>query len=199
LNDLERKAEFFANLASINDLAKLSRAEKEQLMVDAVKAGLLSSVFMNMKARAKKDKAFMKSWGEPNNIPGPWLFVWQVHPWARSLIGDLVDDGEADVRGFDDALNRNHWRPEKWVLDKRSSRVEPQPIMNGVMFTALQEVVHMSPFPFNRCRQCSKFFVPKKNQKYCSKTCATTALAPWKKKYMKDYMADRRKSGKGVE
>jgi hypothetical protein len=192
MNDIQRKAEFYAKLASIDKLENLERKEKEQLMVDAVKADLLSSVFFAMKV-VDKNKRFLKSWDDPNNIPGPWPLIWDVHPWARKLITDLTDIGETDVREFEKYITEHYLRSEIWRLDKSERRVVVHPIVNGVIFDGLREVVQAVPFPFDRCPICKKFFVVGKNQKYCGKPCATKALAPWKARYMKTYMSDRRK------
>jgi hypothetical protein len=185
------KADFYAKLANVEKLANLTSAEKEQLMVDAVKADLLPSVFFAMKV-TRNDKEFLKSWDDPKNIPGPWALIWDVQPYARKLISDLVDRGETDVREFEKKITEDHLRPEIWRLDKTARRVITYPIVNGIIFDGLREVIQSDPFPFDRCSICTQFFVPGKNQKYCSKSCATKALAPWKAKYMKTYMSERR-------
>jgi hypothetical protein len=184
MNDIEQKAEFYAKLANIEDLESLPSVEKEQLMVDAVKVGLLSSVFY-----APKNKRL------PKDVPAAWFWIAGIHPWARRLIGDLVDTGETDVRELDKTAMANHWRPEVLILDKAVHGVVPRHTMNGTAYDGLMEVVYSRPFPFSRCQKCGNIFVPAKNQKYCGKSCATKALAPWKNRYMKKYMKERRAHG----
>ena len=188
MKDTQRMAEFYARLASIDDLAGLDRVGKEQLMIDAVRAQLIHSVFTRMKASDfSKDKRLEKSWGGPD-MPGPWPMIAEGHPWARKLINDLLDNGEVDVEEFEKNVTERGWRSWKWQLDKDSHRVEAIPVANGQLFDGLREVILADPFPFDRCPICKAVFVPNKNQKYCGKACATKALAPWKAKYMKDYM-----------
>ncbi|MDP2606090.1 MAG: hypothetical protein Q8S00_26405 [Deltaproteobacteria bacterium] len=191
MNSIQRKAEFYAKLASIEKLESLERWQKEGLMLDAVRAGLIHSLFGAMKA-VSKNKRFLKSWGD-SDIPGPWMMIWDIHPWARTLIGDLVDKGEADVREFEKKITKYLLRSEIWRLDRSTRRVVVHPTVGGIIFDGLREVIQADPFLFDRCHICENIFVPGKNQKYCGKSCATKALAPWKAKYMKTYMSERRK------
>jgi hypothetical protein len=197
MNDVERKAEFYAKVASIADLEALPLVDKSQLTLDAVKAGLLSPAFLpgvvfdpgpGFPAPKKRKRS------KPDNSLA-WFFIKGIHPWARKIISSLVDHGKVDpaiTLELDKAARENHWQPEGWDLDKATRRLIPRPTQDGVMYAGLMEVI--DPFPFDRCPQCKNFFVPGKNQKYCSKTCSTKALQPWKRKYMKTYMADKRKT-----
>jgi hypothetical protein len=171
MNDIQRKAEFYARLASVKKLEALTLAEKEQIMVDAVKADLLPSVF----------------------VKAAWSTIAEVYPLARKIIGDLIDKFKADVRELDEKIRKDSSRATELTLDKKTHRViRPRPI-RGYIFTCLNEVIDADHFPFARCLMCENIFVPGKNQKYCSKPCATKALAPWKARYMKNYMSDRRR------
>jgi len=195
MNDIQRKAEFYAKLANIEKLEALSQADKAQLIVDAMRAELVES-FFGIATAGSKDKKFMKSWDDAEKIPGAWLPIYAVHPWARKLINSILDTGRVDVREFDEVLTRTKQRPEIWLLNKDTHRVEPQELITGTLFAGLQRVIILADhFLFSRCAECKKVFVPAKNQKYCSKSCATKALAPSKRKYMREYMRERRKYG----
>jgi hypothetical protein len=168
-NDIQAKAEFYAKLANVKNLEKLGDGEKAQLIADAIKADLLPRILYSPKA------------------------IWDVQPWARRLIGGLLDKSEVDTTEFEEKLTNDRLRVNIWKLDKKARRVKLPPRSFATwIFTSLLEVIQADPFPFDRCSICDDIFVPGKNQKYCSKPCATKALAPWKKRYMKDYMADKR-------
>jgi hypothetical protein len=181
---MSRLTEFYAKLANIEDLKSLPSVEKEELMLDTVKAGLLHSLFYAPKGKRS-----------PKDVPAAWLYLEWIHPWARQVIGDLVDSGKADIRGLTKVAVANHWLPEFLVLDKATHRVVPQHTMDGIAYDGLMEVIYYKDLPFARCAICKRIFVPVKKQKYCSKSCAAKALAPWKNKYMKKYMKEKRAHG----
>lgn len=195
MDDVERKAEFYAKLANVKDLKSLPPADKVQLMIDAVKAGLLSPAFLpgfefdagpGFPPAPKRKKA-----NQGRSVA--WFFIEGIHPWARKIISDLVDTGKADFRQLEDAAIKHQWRPEVYILHKKTRRITPRPTQDGVMYAGLLEVI--DPFLFDRCQECTNFFVHAKNQKYCSKPCSTKSLQPWKRKYMKGYMQERRRAG----
>lgn len=194
MNGIQSKAEFYAKLANIEQLKDMQPADQGQLMIDAVRAGLMESAFTLMTV-ARKDRHFVESWLGGGKIPGPWIMIYDVHPWARDLIRSAVDKGEVDAREFEEALTKNHWRPEKWILNEKTHRLEPQRIINAGIVYGLRDALLANPLPFTRCAKCQSIFVPGKNQKYCGKSCATETLKPWRSKYMKTYMRDRRKHG----
>jgi hypothetical protein len=181
-NDMSRLTEFYAKLANVEDLESLPSVEKEELMLDTVKAGLLHSLFYAPKGKRK-------------GTPAAWLYVEWIHPWARKVITGILDNGEADVRELNKVAMAYKWLPEKLILDKAANRVVPVHTMNGIAYDGLMEVIRQRPFPFQRCQQCNKIFSPDRNQRYCSKACSTKSLQPWKRKYMKGYMQERRRAG----
>ena len=89
MNDIRQKAEFFAKLTNIENLDKLESVEREQLMVDAVRAGfILSSLFRGWKG-----------------TPYAWDMIVEIHPLARKFINDL----QHSVRVVNSIQNRHPW------------------------------------------------------------------------------------------
>ncbi len=170
----------------------------------AKKAGLLRSY--------RKDRVL----GKGANTLKPWRGITQVverretrcsrrpgclsvlvQPWAYKLINALVDSGKVDVRAF----YKEMLRPATWKVEngKVVEDYIPWELADKELWVDLVRLV-LSPdsFPFRRCALCRTIFAPasKKQKKYCSKECANKAvsLTPERRKYMKDYMADKRQA-----
>jgi hypothetical protein len=64
----------------------------------------------------------------------------------------------------------------------------------------LIQLIREYHFPFRVCPVCGKVFVPVKRQKFCSPNCTYRGIAAVgkdaRRKYMKNYMANRRKKAK---
>jgi hypothetical protein len=203
-----QRSNFYAALANIDALKDMNPADQERLIVDAVQAGLISSAFVSSADATitvkRPDKAFMQSWrgakqGTLSGIPASWYPIFDVHPFARDLIRGFVDTGRADravVRRFEEALVLHEWCPDEWELNKQARRVEAKEVASGVIVYGLRDAIFADPFPFGRCKQCKRIYVPNKNQRYCGKACLTTAVQPWKNAYQKKLMRQRRKEGK---
>src|SRR5205809_7109303 len=125
MNDIRQKAEFFAKLTNIENLDKLESVEREQLMVDAVRAGfILSSLFRGWKG-----------------TPYAWDMIVEIHPLARKFINAFVNmEKHVDVREL-----QNKPPSEMWSFDKTTRSVEEHPVATTTMFEALREVIRIKP------------------------------------------------------
>lgn len=197
MDELFRKrAEVFAEMASVPDLAKLEEWQKVKLVADVRAAEMLKSP-LNVSRTASgepvvryTDTRLTKLWGN-SMFPPEWLPIVNAHEWAHRLINEMLDSGRADVSRFQRRLPR----PTEWKLDA-SGRVRP--IYDALaeayleLLPALDEVINAGLFPFRRCGQCKKVFVRAGKKKYCSKKCTDEAVGS-RNDYMRDYMRERRR------
>lgn len=202
-------AEFFANLANYPELKNLERWEKEKLVADVKKAGLLKSEHSKWRIKHKQIAGggleglypgIFESWStDPKERPPmTWLPIKLIHPSVYKIINALLDSGEADVHGF----YKGAVTPAVWKLD--NGKVVPEydkfkRADNELWIEFVRLVLSPDLFPFRRCALCRTIFVPasKKQKKFCTKECANKAvsLTPARHKYMKQYMKERRSNG----
>jgi hypothetical protein len=193
--DHQLTAQFFAQLTRHKDLPLFEQWEREKLVSDLQKADLLQSPLSRSARRIEKDKTW-KDGREPP--PGPWHAIRSIHPWAYKLINAVVDRGEVDTRDF----HKKMLRPVQWKLENGRivSMYDPLEMAEKDLWVPFVRLMLSDPFLFLRCALCKMIFVPasKKQKKYCGKECANKAvsLTPKRRKYMKNYMADKRAAGK---
>lgn len=203
-------AEFFAALATTPDLDGLEQWQKEKLVADVKKAGLLRSKRSKFRlgqilgpGANKFWPGILNSWATGRKVPAAWLPIRTVHPWAYKIINALVDSGKADVQDF----YKEMVIPATWKIDDGKVIVDYNEFeyADKELWVELVGLLLSSSddFPFRRCALCRTIFVPnsKKQKKYCSKECANKAvsLTPLRRKYMKNYMADKRKADRSFE
>jgi hypothetical protein len=188
----KKQAGVFALLANVASLkTDLTRWQKEKLVEDIRDAKLLTSSLTTYPGAIITDKKLIASWGNPH-VPGEWLPICKVHPWAKKIINELLDTGEADVEEFH---KTEMLRPIRWEVDQETGLIrniyDIGEHAEKELLVRLSLLVHRGPLPFRRCALCKTIFVRHGKQKYCSKECTDKAIGS-RNDYMKNYMAKKR-------
>ncbi|MGH7966748.1 MAG: hypothetical protein ACRERD_33800 [Candidatus Binatia bacterium] len=122
----------------------------------------------------------------------------EIHEQARALLWGLLD-GQT-------VLTPRVTLPQRPLrLNKAGfleEGLEAQEIKDRLMVELVALLQPHQPFPFRRCPVCQTVFVPVKRQKFCSPNCTYKSIETnrkeEKRKYMRDYMAKRRKRAKAT-
>jgi hypothetical protein len=177
MNESQRRAaEFYARLASIPNLARLSKTARLRL------------------ARQFHAASVMRiSRGFGGVAGGDFHYNLEfsaLHQFARSTLGSLLDGQSVAVQPLD-------LPPPVWRLQGRAlTQTWPIQQPGQKPATELAGLLFQRPFPFGRCADCGSFFVRVRRQRYCSAKCRThgieSARKATKREYMRKYMAARR-------
>lgn len=221
MTEEERKvADFYAGLASVEDLTALRKGERLMLQEDwvallAQSGGPVHAHMAQMAQTARKrlrkglpaDQGITRegerfSFSEFENAQFELL-----HGRARTVLGDLTDGKPVQL-----------WVSPFWQVTDGVLRITwgeityPAPSGEGTQGATTSDWLLLGPlfnvigkageqrraFPFSRCPQCHRIFVQDKGRRrrFCSPNCMTrgaeAARRDQKREYMRGYMAKRR-------
>ena len=193
--DLLASLKFYARLASISDLDKMSKGER-LVLLEQFKANFQSA----SANRLPREGAARDGERATNEVIANRLQ--RLHALARSLIDALLDGKvlrSQDLVG--DALDAGF--PLYGVTsDGRIGAVATLGFPPGHHEGELRRALAPGErFPFARCPICRGVFVQQARRKYCSPACTQRAAIDGRRDqrraYMRAYMAKRRRKLKG--
>lgn len=195
-----KRAQFYARLASVPKLDGLRTSEIVELFEDMQGLGFFRvSDPSSIRNHLKRVNPSLKLEDETPEHLAQFREMFlesalrDIHQYAHHLINALLGKGQVDTTFG--PLNATYL-----LLDRKTYRVRrvvKRADAQNEMLLDLLDLVQQRNFPFRRCPRCHVVFVPVKNQKYCSSECAYRATEEARKekkrKYMRTYMATRRK------
>jgi hypothetical protein len=210
--EIQRRSQLFARLASITSLASLTKKEKRQLAKEAERANMSAKqrfVAHEVQEGAHKTRVLLLSteeipleheaeqaWGMDKAVPSAWKVLWSIHPWTRKARTLLHGEEVVNFPAVPSRVRRLSFRPETgvWDLGSGPHRSKTDELLEDLISFLRNGVYRLCPW-------CTAVFIASHgHQKYCTPLCSNRAkeagrrAKPLRKEYMKDLMRRKRQA-----
>jgi hypothetical protein len=190
-----KRLELYARLASIPALKDLKEWEKLKLLdeVQELAFGFVKIKLGDVPLEDPKTPEWVKKLT-------PWDILTNAHTWIRSALTNLFNGDGVPLKPL---LERDNtvlrWDPSPASRGEVQWEHEHDWLRDEILVDFVYSL-RQFPFPYRRCPVCPTIFVPVKRQKYCSPACTAkgteAARKDERRKYMREYMAKKRKKAK---
>lgn len=217
-----KAAEFYARLASVEDLNALGKGERVTLLEhwaslhSVYGRGFHGNLAVIMAGAGAQESGGVA--GVVNTGAGASLgdfeekFLRKLHSRVRDFLGDLVDGRPVRlalppvwqvIGGTLQASVGEHPLSGQPREGLTGTQVDPDWTLLRPLLELIQKAnLERRTFPFGRCLECRRVFVQSKGRrrKFCSPNCAVQSAEAGrrdeKREYMRRYMANRRRGAK---